>query len=91
MSWLVPHLRRARRLLAALCCRLDIHALPAGFHRVGPDECDYARTIFDVHCRACRTLFATQTDDPHPELEARLEREMQRRRGPSPSRDRRPS
>jgi hypothetical protein len=84
-------LREALRLLAAALCRLDIHDLPAGYHRVGPDEADYGRPIWDVPCRGCRVLFAAQTDVPHPELENRVERAMWRHRAGRPVRDRRPS
>lgn len=95
MTLLRALLRGARRLLATALCRWDIHAIPPGYHRVGPDEFDFGRPVWDVPCRGCGVLFATQTDDPHPELENRLARAMERHRGhpdlPRPSRDRRPS
>ncbi len=80
MTSLARLLARARRALAALLCDCDVHDLPAGFHRVGPDECDYSRPIVDIRCRWCAVLFAAQTDDPDPELENRVEREMARHR-----------
>lgn len=100
MSWLVPHLRRARRLLAALCCRWDIHDLPPGYHRVAPADpipglpISYAAgPIWDVGCRWCHRRFTAQADARHDALAASLKRGMARQRpaNDTPSRDRRPS
>jgi hypothetical protein len=94
VTWLHALARATRRLLTAALCRWDIHDLPPGYHRVGPDECEPGRPVWDARCRGCGVLLATQTDVPHPELEARVARAMERHRAAQhrgPARDRRPS